>query len=794
MTNSGFPMSPVPIERTLAGMDAERDDAGLLREYARTGSRDALGELARRHAGMVYAAARRQVGDLHLAEDVTQAVFILLSENASSIGDPARLVGWLYRTTRFAAANAMKIERRRKNYESKAGLEMARCADEMDEKRQWQQLSPILDEAMAQLGQTDRQTILLRYFSGFTVRETARAMAVSEDAAKKRISRGLDKLRRILGSSGLVISAIALTAALESRAAEPAPPTLEHVVRAVVRGNTGAASKTAATIARNSVHFWTWPVVGAASAASTLLIVLALWQIMGLQSAPAARAQNAVASTAPSPVTSPSIVQNDSGPPLLSVSGAIVGGPMVADLLGDGKKEIVLCYMKMIDYGADKNAKLVEGEDYSAYVGAFHLDGTPLPGWPVKAMSSADHEAAKPSEYPNWWKCTPAVVPALGGSPGFVVVSRPSGAYKRDRGAMVVRADGNVRKLPTSLAMPDPGTTLTLVDLNGGGQVDVVGGGTVCSISGSPVVGWRAGKMAGGFSGSAGDVTGDGHIRMFVVGERHGASNATVWGLDAAGKMFGSWPQKIGLKTFAPPSLGNVFGDGKMEVVVPDFRGHIMAWTWDGRSFGNCKPQDVAQSADGSELPQATQEHERCQSIFKDDVRCAGPVSLADLDGDGLAEVIAVDGKTNTLRAWHGDGTGFGNADGIIAHLGSGDVEGVSVAGPDESGGFDFFAGAWWVHRDKNGDVQTRLMAPKLPGAPLAQEAVGEDSTALAAPDTQCQDTITDLYGDGKAEVLIATSDGRMYAFPTGVTYSAAWAQWPMFGRNMQHTSCWRKD
>jgi hypothetical protein len=325
-------------------------------------------------------------------------------------------------------------------------------------------------------------------------------------------------------------------------------------------------------------------------------------------------------------------------------------------------------------------------------------------------------------------------------------------------------------------------------------MLDIVGGGTDCTLSGSPIPGWRGGKMAGGFSGSAGDVAGTGRMSVFVVGQRHGASNATVSGLDANGKMFGSWPQKIGLKTFAPPSLGNVFGDGKMEVIIPDFRGHILAWTWDGKPFGNCKAEEEAQSADGSALSPDLVEHEKCRSIFKEDVDCAGPVSLADLDGDGLAEIIAVDRKTNTLRAWHGDGTGFGNADGIIAHLGSGNVEGVSVGGPDEAGGFDFFAGAWWVHRDKDGTVRTRMMVAKEAGGPLPDEVGGEDGSALAGPDTQAQDTIADLYGDGKAEVLVATSDGRVCVVPIGVAYSAGWAQWPMFGHDQLHTSCWRKN
>jgi hypothetical protein len=118
-------------------------------------------------------------------------------------------------------------------------------------------------------------------------------------------------------------------------------------------------------------------------------------------------------------------------------------------------------------------------------------------------------------------------------------------------------------------------------------------------------------------------------------------------------------------------------------------------------------------------------------------------------------------------------------------------VVGVSVAGPDGAGGFDFFAGALWVHRDKDGTVRTRLMVPTVPGTPLSDATVGADGPAPEAVDTQCQDTITDLYGDGLAEILIGTSDGRVCVFHTGLKYTPQWAQWPMFGRDEHHTSCW---
>jgi len=760
---------------------------------------------------MVYSAARRHVGDAHLAEDVTQAVFILLFSKVSSIRNPAQLVGWLYKTTRYTACNAMKIENRRKRYEEKAAAEQARrnqnaagFASASDDQRQWEELSPILDQAMAELGERDRQSILLRYFEGLSVRDVAGAMVASEEATKKRISRGLDRLRKLIGKKGVTVSAGALGVTLAARATEAAPESLGSSIRALTAGQSGMASKTATILAEKIGRSMLPRITGLAGMAAAVLVALAGWQHLPTQGSSVANAQNATTAPSPSTVPSPSLVPSPStapsanaespDAPFLTLPGEITGSPMPVDLDGGGKPEIVVAYMGMIDQKTHTEVPLTPGmkTDPAAYVGAFHLDGTPVAGWPAKMMSAQSHRAAAPDEFPNWWMSTPAVQGASSEQPGFVVIAKPSGAGKRDRGVAVIQADGYVQKLPDAWAKPDPGTTITLADLSGNGSLDILGGGTSCTLRGTMMPGWHGKRAQNGFSASAGNVSGDGRTCMFMVTQRRGSSNAAIAAYDSAGKTFGLWPQKIGLKTFAPPSLGNVFGgDGKMEVIVPDFRGHILAWTWDGKPFGACVPQTEGQSADGSALTPDQADAEKCTSIFKDDIHCNGPASLADLDGDGLAEIIVLDGKTSTLRAWHGDGTGVGNPDGIIAHLGNADVEGVSVAGPDSDGGFDFFAGAWWVHRDKDGTVRTRLMVPTVPGTALSEATVGADGRAPVAVDTECQDTIADLYGDGMAEVLIGTFDGRVYIFHTGLKYTPEWAQWPMFGHDLHHTSCW---
>src|SRR2546426_6367740 len=122
-------------------------DIDLLREYARNGSEEAFATLAARHVNLVYAAALRQVRDPHLAQEVTQATFLILVRKAAKLGPRTVLSAWLYRTARYAAADALKVRSRRLKYEQEAAHMEPDPADPT-----WDQVAPLLDEAVNQLG------------------------------------------------------------------------------------------------------------------------------------------------------------------------------------------------------------------------------------------------------------------------------------------------------------------------------------------------------------------------------------------------------------------------------------------------------------------------------------------------------------------------------------------------------------------------------------------------------------------------------------------------------------------
>ena len=221
-----------------------KDDVELLKEYAQARSEDAFAELVRRHLPLVYSAAMRQVGgDQALAKDVAQTVFIALARKAAALSRQPPLAGWLYISTRFAASNAVRQEQRRRVRERKA-IDMQEPFGTSAPEPAWEALSPVLDEAMAQLDVTDRHAVLLRFFECKQLKAVGAALEMTEDAARMRISRALERLRTLLEQRGVVISATALGAALAEEAVGAAPAGLAPAVSAAAVA--GAAAGVAA--------------------------------------------------------------------------------------------------------------------------------------------------------------------------------------------------------------------------------------------------------------------------------------------------------------------------------------------------------------------------------------------------------------------------------------------------------------------------------------------------------------------------------------------------------------------
>lgn len=223
-----------------------QDDIELLRRYARDRSEAAFTELVQRNLLFVYSTAIRQVGGSHRAEDVVQAVFTDLARKAGSVSLRSDLTGWLYISTHFAAAKLKRTERRRQDREEAAHAmqQLLSCpTPEID----WEHLRPVLDDAMRGLNSRDRETVLLRFFKQLPFAEVGRRLGLSEDAARMRLDRTLDKLRHLLARRGITsTSAAALAATLASQPIIAAPAslaaTISHTALAGAVASTGGTA------------------------------------------------------------------------------------------------------------------------------------------------------------------------------------------------------------------------------------------------------------------------------------------------------------------------------------------------------------------------------------------------------------------------------------------------------------------------------------------------------------------------------------------------------------------------
>ena len=438
----------------------------------------------------------------------------------------------------------------------------------------------------------------------------------------------------------------------------------------------------------------------------------------------------------------------------LALPGSVTGTPVVADIDGDDNYEIIVPCMQFMQ-GKIRITNTAPSTD--AQLWAFKADGRVMKNWPIVLVPTAERILGKKSNPQNYddWYSSPSVVPGNNGD--SLVLNVPDAGEWRRR-VWHINGRGSVTKLSTH---SDPWATMPLADINGDGVFDVVAGRVLASVNGQGVPGWPEERaIPGGFAPAIADANLDGKPEVYhpdyamSYHEKPPKPQGTISGFDHTGKALPGWPIKVAGSAMHVV-LGDVSGDEKLEVCSVDAQGRILLWTWDGQ------PAPHTQKVDG------------WNAVFKTDFwNRYAPLTLADLNGDGKAEIIAFDYTKNVLFAWKGNGQGLHGGSGVLCEIP--DVRalfdaGVTVADLGGDGVMDLFCGTFWIKLARDGKTEIK---PLLPHPGVINSHV----------------TICDLEGDGEAELLFGLLNGRVYLYKTQMSIKPEWMQWPTQSGNFQHT------
>jgi uncharacterized protein (TIGR03435 family) len=250
------------------------DDWQLLNDYATRNSEEAFRALVERYAGMVYHTALRQLGNPHSAEEVAQAVFIILAQKAATIRRQTTLYGWLFRATRFAVLNQRRQEKNRARREQEAyAMQSASNSDDLNPV--WEQITPHLDDALDKLPVMDRELVMIRYFGNKSHKEAAQTLGVSEDVVRKRLSRAMEKLRVIFIRRGVAVSSLALVTAFTAHGVQAAPLGLASSLAGVAFAKGATASGLTLTLIKGALKIMAWTQAKTAIMAGVVVLLVA---------------------------------------------------------------------------------------------------------------------------------------------------------------------------------------------------------------------------------------------------------------------------------------------------------------------------------------------------------------------------------------------------------------------------------------------------------------------------------------------------------------------------------------
>jgi RNA polymerase sigma factor (sigma-70 family) len=298
-------------------------DWQLLRDYAEKNSDAAFAALLNRHMKLVYGTCRRDLRNSQLAEDATQAVFLLLAQKASTLRANGSISGWLFNAARLIASNTARIERRRRYYEQEAARVMDR---NVHREHALEDIDITLNDALSALSSADRELVMMRYFYDLSFQEIAVQIGTPENTAVQRVRRAIEKMRRYMSGKEVAVTSSALALLLVDRGAQAAPHSCYAATAQAIQhhaaGNTatGIAPQLAALLKGLSITMQTtkykYAVAGAALLCATVIAIVAVAAKMGAHVsnpslATLTRAATASPAVEPAPVKPQIVVANE---------------------------------------------------------------------------------------------------------------------------------------------------------------------------------------------------------------------------------------------------------------------------------------------------------------------------------------------------------------------------------------------------------------------------------------------------------------------------------------------------
>jgi len=247
----------------------DANDIALLCEYTERNSESAFAEIVRRHINLVYSVAFRFTGNDVDAQDVTQAVFIILAQKAARLSAKTILTGWLYETTRFTAMKFLRTKIRRELREQEAYMESTLNEGE----NIWRRLAPVLEEAMTRLNEKERTILALRFYENKSGEETAALLGIREWAVHKQSERAMKKLQKFFRKRGIDSTTAVITGAISSNAVQVAPVTLAKAVTAVAFAKGATASISTLTLIEGALKIMAWTKAKTAAVTVAAIIV-----------------------------------------------------------------------------------------------------------------------------------------------------------------------------------------------------------------------------------------------------------------------------------------------------------------------------------------------------------------------------------------------------------------------------------------------------------------------------------------------------------------------------------------